>query len=162
MGDRAPASVTIHECPPEAEASVAGVLAEFGFTEDGFHDPECGPWSRDWLGQPWVSQEIELGAEQAIGRRLADLGCAFVVHQLGKSEYDGVVFMHAPGLGTYEGRASNSDGAVLVGADEIDGAVEDTPSANGASPELVQRLAKLTAKPWRDLFATLTEQRASW
>lgn len=146
MSDRTAMEVEIFGMgTPAAREAVLEALCSMGMVE---HVSEIPAEELDAgaLGEHLraYDTEAELCAWEDLATALVAVpGIIFCIHQDGKYEYDGQVFMYAPDLGRYGSVGSNADGAPLVFASDIDkvlASVRGLVAEDSRDPELLSTL----------------------
>jgi hypothetical protein len=157
VADYAPLTVMVYSCPHGKEQEVLGVLNRYGLAGDDYVYAAPGQRiEKLTLGEVYGHYDARMGTELQVGQELEALGCAFEAHQDAKWEFDGMTYMHAPGIGTYRG-ACSQDGSVVVDAREVDLLVDRYVA--GKESHIQRELNSLTGRRVREALRSLARQR---
>lgn len=148
MGDYAPGSCTIHECPPGNEQKALEAVMEHLDTIDWCDaiDPDDGLQ----VGTLYTGSEARMGFEYELAPDLEALGCTFECHGDAKYEYDATILFHVPSLGTFSSSSTN-DGEVTLTSSEI----EEIARSTSGRDDLVEALLRRSGKAWTLYFDAL-------
>ena len=112
MSDNAPATLTIYGVEGK-ENDIAQLLSDESFgTVWGEYSTSA---DQVLNGETYVSDEADIRSIDSLGTAFEGLGLSYVISQDAKYEYDGIIYMYTPELGTFVGTA-NQTGTVTVSA----------------------------------------------
>lgn len=146
MGEYAPGSVTIYNCPDQSTAQkIFDIIFEYQLSEDWGGGDQYTFTLGDLLG----NSDMSLGDEYNIAVALQEIGVLACTQQDAKYEYDATVYYTHPELGLFNASGDQS-GSIMVPADVIEKAIA---TAGGNRVKLVDLLHKVTGKAWSDACA---------
>lgn len=152
MGDRAPAALTIHQCPLEQAWKVWGLVERY-FDEQEWRDPLEAPLV---LGRTYTDSEANADLASELQPLLDEIpGIAYSLSVDGFSEYSADIVYRTPNLGTFWG-AGNNGGQVVLTYEQVSAVVGDSTTRT-----VLDRIGQIYGVPWEKEVAAMSKLLAS-
>lgn len=150
MGDRAPGSCIVYACPKGNESKVFEAITSY-LTTTEWNDM-TGQSDELKLNILYTDAEASLAFEDELAPELVKLGATFRIDAEGYMDYDPVVILHDPLLGTFKGSADHDGNPALDSLEIV--TIIDSTSTRG---ELVEALLLRTGRAWSERFECLVK-----